>query len=239
MTTACIVQARVASTRLPAKVLKEVAGEPVLGHVLRRCRAIPGNDIVVCATVASAESEPIVAIAKTYGALVFKGSEYDVLDRYLQAARSVDADVIMRVTSDCPLIDPGLCGAVFAAHAAANAEYSANFFTHGFPHGLDCDAFNRALLERCAREATDPTDREHVTLWMRRRPELRRARIDGPGGTRASWRWTIDYPEDLTFLRTLHAHLPPPPALPSWSEIAEVIERHPELAEINAARRQR
>jgi spore coat polysaccharide biosynthesis protein SpsF (cytidylyltransferase family) len=239
MTTACIVQARVASTRLPAKVLKEVAGEPILGHVLRRCRAIPGNDIVVCATVNNAECGPIAAIAESYGALVFKGSEIDVLDRYLKAARSVDADVIMRVTSDCPLIDPGLCGAVLKAHEQSNADYSANFFSHGFPHGLDCDAFSRALLERCAREASEGEDREHVTLWMRRRPELRRGRVDGPGGACAGWRWTVDYEEDLAFLRALFAYLPPPPSIPSWTEIAETIDRHPELAQINANRRQR
>ena len=207
--------------------------------MLRRCRAIPGNDIVVCATVASPESAPIEAVAEEYGALVFRGSETDVLDRYLKAARSVDADVIMRVTSDCPLIDPQLCGAVLAARANIRADYGANFFSHGFPHGLDCDAFTRETLERCAREASDPGDREHVTAWMRRQPALRKARVDGPGGAPAGWRWTIDYEEDLAFLRALFRHLPPAPAMPAWTEIATVLDRHPEIAEINAARRQR
>ena len=110
MTTACIVQARIASTRLPAKVLKDLAGEPVLGHVLRRCKAIPGVDVVVCTTVDNAECAAIENLAKNYDTRVHRGSETDVLDRYLGAARLVEADEIVRVTSDCPLIDPALCG---------------------------------------------------------------------------------------------------------------------------------
>jgi len=239
MTTACIVQARVASTRLPAKVLKEVAGEPILGHVLRRCGVIPGNDIVVCATVASAECGPIAAIAESYGALVFRGSESDVLDRYLNAARSVDADVVMRVTSDCPLIDPELCADVLRARAKTGAEYAANNFVYGYPHGLDCEIFTRSALEQAAAGTREPHDREHVSPWIRRNPNYRRESVVGPGTAAAKWRWTLDFPEDLDFLRALFAYLPPRPAIPSWTEVAGTIDRHPELAGINANRRQR
>ena len=239
MTTACIVQARVASTRLPAKVLKEVAGEPVLGHVLRRCRAIPGIDTVVCATVDSAECEPIEALAERYGVKTFRGSETDVLARYLGAARAVDADAIMRVTSDCPLIDPGLCADVLTRRAREDADYAANNFVYGYPHGLDCEVFTRQALEDAAVSARDPYEREHVSPWIRNRPDLNRVSVSGPGGARAKWRWTLDYPEDLDFLLALFEFLPPPPAMPCWESIAAVIDGRPELALVNHTRWQR
>jgi len=239
MTTACIVQARVTSTRLPAKVLKDLAGEPVLGHVLRRCAAIPGVDRVVCATVDGIESAPIAEIARHYDAMLFRGSETDVLARYAGAARVVNADIVMRVTSDCPLIDPELCGAVLRRRAEEKADYAANNLVHGFPHGLDCEAFTREALEAAAAAAAQPGEREHVTPWIRNHPGLRKASVEGPGGALATWRWTLDYPEDLDFFRALFRYLPAPPAMPSWREVAAVIERHPELGEINSMRRQR
>ena len=239
MITACIVQARVSSTRLPAKVLKDLAGEPILGHVLRRCAAIPGVDRVICATVEGVESAPIAEIASDCGALVFRGSESDVLQRYAGAARAAAADIVMRVTSDCPLIDPGLCGLVLRRRAEATADYAANNLTHGFPHGLDCEAFTRAALDAAAAAATAAGEREHVTPWIRSHPTYRKASVEGPGGALAKWRWTLDYPEDLDFFRALFRYLPQPPAMPSWQDIAAVIEQHPELMEINAMRRQR
>jgi len=239
MITACIVQARVASTRLPAKVLKELAGEPVLGHVLRRCKAIPGVDVVVCATVDNAECDAVESLARSYDAPVHRGSETDVLDRYLGAARLVTADAVMRVPSDCPLIDPAVCGEVLERRTAEHADYAANNFTLGYPHGLDCEIFTREALETAAAEATEAYDREHVTPWIRRNPSYRRIDVQGPGGDVAKWRWTLDFPEDLDFMRALYRYLPPPPAMPSWREMAAVVAAHPEVGEINRARTQR
>jgi spore coat polysaccharide biosynthesis protein SpsF len=239
MTTACIVQARIASTRLPAKVLKDLAGEPVLGHVLRRCKAIPGVDVVICATVDNAECLPIESLAKSYDTPAHRGSETDVLDRYLGAARLVDADEIVRVTSDCPLIDPALCGDVVARRRDEKAEYAANNFTWGYPHGLDCEIFTREALEAAAETATELYDREHVSPWIRKHPTYRKAEVTGPSGPEAKWRWTLDFPEDLDFMRALYRYLPPPPSMPSWREIAAVVAAHPELGTINQARSQR
>ncbi len=104
--------------------------------------------------------------------MVFRGDEHDVLGRYLGAARAVDADVILRVTSDCPLIDPRLCAAVIEARADTQADYAANNMPRLFPHGLDCEAFTRAGLEQAASDATEAYDREHVTPWLRRKPDL-------------------------------------------------------------------
>jgi len=239
MTTACIVQARIASTRLPGKVLASLAGESVLGHVLRLCKAIPGVDVVVCATVDTADCEPIEALAQGYGVVAYRGSETDVLDRYAGAARAIAADVAMRVTSDCPLIDPGLCGEVLALRAAEGADYVANNFSHGFPHGLDCDVFTVAALNRAHAEARDAYDREHVTTWMKRQSDLKIARLDGPGGELAQLRWTLDFPEDLAFLRAFLCYLPAPPAIPPWRQLVEIQRAYPELAAINAMRCQR
>jgi spore coat polysaccharide biosynthesis protein SpsF (cytidylyltransferase family) len=207
--------------------------------VLRRCKAIPGVDVVVCATVDNPECAAIESLAARYDTAVHRGSETDVLDRYLGAARRVEADAVVRVTSDCPLIDPALCGEVVERRRAEQAEYAANNFTWGYPHGLDCEIFTRRALEAAAESATEPYDREHVSPWIRRHAGFRKAEVTGPGGAPATWRWTLDFPEDLDFLRALYRYLPPPPEMPSWREIAAVVAAHPELAAINEGRSQR
>lgn len=235
--TAVIVQARMASTRLPGKVMMEIAGHTVLDHVLSRCRAIAGADAVCCATAEGAECDPIAAEAERCGATVFRGSETDLLERYRQAARSLRAEVVLRVTSDCPLIDPEICAAVLALRREAAADFACNNMPRTWPHGLDCEAFTMAVLERAAREATSPYEREHVGPWMATHPAVKRVNFAGPGGDFADERWTLDYPEDLAFFRALAEKLPPPPARPGWREVAAALRRFPEIAELNRSRR--
>ena len=237
--TACIVQARMGSTRLPGKVMRPLAGTSVLHHVLRRCQAIPGVDLTVCATVNGPDGDAVAAEAAGLGVTVFRGSEHDVLERYHRAAGAVGADVIVRVTSDCPLIDPEVCGRVLAARDAAQADHATNNFEITYPHGLDCECFTRSALEHAAELASEPYDREHVTPWIRRHPGLVKANVHGPGGDVTGWRWTLDYPEDLNFFDALFRWLPPPPAIPPWTEAAAVCRDHPELLEINAHRHAR
>jgi spore coat polysaccharide biosynthesis protein SpsF len=235
MTTACIVQARMGSTRLPGKVLARIGGDSVLAHVLRRCQAIPGIDCVVCATVAQPADDAVAREAERVGAVVFRGSENDVLARYRDAARVVDAARVLRVTSDCPLIDPRLCGRVLALCGPAGAEFVTNNVPPSWPHGLDCEAFTRDLLERAAAAATRPDEREHVSPWMRRESGIRRTDLTGPGGALLAHRWTLDYPQDLEFFAALFALLPEPPALPTTEEVLAVLAAHPEIAQLNAA----
>lgn len=235
MTTAVIVQARLGSSRLPGKVLKPLARGTVLEEVLRRCRAIPGADLVVCAVPEDGKDDPVVAEALRCGAIVTRGSETDVLDRYLQASKAVGADVVMRVTSDCPLIDPEVCGAVLDLRAAEGADYACNNMPPSFPHGLDCEAFTRDALELAWRQAIAPEDREHVTPWLRRAPEIRRAVLAGPGGNFAHLRWTLDFPEDYSFLKEVFGLLPSSPALPGWKEVLALLVEHPAILELNAA----
>jgi spore coat polysaccharide biosynthesis protein SpsF (cytidylyltransferase family) len=235
MTTAVIVQARWASSRLPGKVLLDLAGRTVLHHVLTRCAAIPGADVVVCATPDDQASRPVASEAQAAGATVFRGSETDVLSRYLGAARAVNATTVMRVTSDCPMIDPALCGDVLSLRSAQHSDYACNNMPPSFPHGLDCEAFTRAALERAALEATDAYDREHVTPWLRRSPAMKRVSLRHDVDLHAEARWTLDHPEDYAFFSAVFALLPPDST--DWRAAKAIIDRHPEIVALNAGRR--
>jgi spore coat polysaccharide biosynthesis protein SpsF (cytidylyltransferase family) len=237
--TACIIQARLGSTRLPGKVLEPLGDASVLEHVLRRCQAIDGVDTVVCATVEGADGDAVAALAESIDVPVYRGSEKDVLARYHGAAHMVGADVVMRVTSDCPLIDPEVCAAVLKLRVDAGADYAANNMPPSWPHGLDCEAFTIDALDEAAVTAVEPEDHEHVTPWIRRHHAFHRVNLAGPGGALTTQRWTLDYPEDLAFLRAVYQRLPGGNAGRSWRAALAVVDREPELALINAARHQR
>lgn len=237
--TACIVQARVGSTRLPGKVLENLGHATVLEHVLRRCQAIDGVDAVVCATVQGTDGDAVAALADKLDVPVYRGSERDVLERYHRAAHAAKADVVLRVTSDCPLIDPEVCAAVLKLRDEEEADYAANNMPPSWPHGLDCEAFTIDALDEAAATATAAEDHEHVTPWIRRNRAYRRVNLAGPGGELTAQRWTLDYPEDLAFLRAVYERLPEGCAGRSWRAAAAVVDHEPELALINEARRQR
>lgn len=208
----------------------------MLAHVLDRCAAIPGSDTVICAVPDEPASVPIEVLARERGAQVFRGSETDVLARYLGAARLAKADIVMRVTSDCPLIDPDVCGQVLALCVRAGADYAANNMPRSYPHGLDCEAFTIAALAEADATTREPFDREHVTPWLRRAPHLKRANLHSGDVTLGSQRWTLDYPEDLAFFRAVFA------ALPSGSrghmqDVLAVIAAQPGIADINSRHR--
>lgn len=231
--TVLVIQARHGSTRLPGKVLKPLAGKTVLEHVLTRGRLIAGIDEVVCATTVKTSDDPIAETARRLGVTVFRGDETDVLARYLGAARLVDADIIMRVTSDCPLIDPAICADLLALRERANADYAANNMPRLFPHGLDCEVFTRAALELAAATATDPYDREHVTPWLRRQPHLTLANLTGPGWPANTHRWTLDHPEDYAFFEQVFA-AGDADQLINMQGVLSLLARNPMLSEINS-----
>lgn len=237
MTTAVIVQARMSSTRLPGKVLLPLAGRSVLAHVLTRCQAIPGADVVVCATVGTPDCDPVAAEASRCGAEVFRGDESDVLGRYLAAADMVKADRVMRVTSDCPWIDPDICGAVLRLHADRRVDYACNNMPPSWPHGLDCEAFTTAALRQADRATSVAHDREHVTPYLRNRPEFSKMSLRGPGGWWAGLRWTLDTPQDYDFFQRVHAllpaGLPADAAVPGMAGLGAVLAAHPGLVGIN------
>ena len=235
MTIAVIAQARAGSVRLPGKVLKKIGDDTVLSRVIRRARAIAGVDVVCVATSSLAGDDPVAREAERCGAAVFRGDERDVLSRYRDAARCLDAQTIIRITCDCPLIDPEVCGAVLDVFRRDDADYASNVATASWPHGLDCEVFSRLMLERAAAEAVADDEREHVTLWMRRNESLRHTELPGPGGEAARQRWVLDYPEDLEFFQALYPRLPGT-GQPGWREVMEVLEAYPEISAINDKR---
>ena len=234
--TVAIIQARLGSTRLPGKVLKPLGQGIVLDHAIRRCKAIPSVDAVVIATTDREEDDAIIAAAERASALVHRGSAEDVLSRYAGAAKAANADVILRVTSDCPLIDPGICERVIRLRAEAGADYAANNMPRLYPHGLDCEVFTREGLDRADREATATYDREHVTPWLRRTPDATRTGLIGPGWPALQQRWTLDFPEDYEFFAALIPLLPQD-RLAGMEEVLGILAGHPEILAINAHRR--
>lgn len=232
--TVVILQARMGSTRLPGKVLAQLGDRTVLEHCLGRALEVPGIDAVCLATSDLTIDDPIAELVmQVPGIILFRGHPTDVLQRYRDAAMATNADVILRITCDCPLIDPDLCGAVLSLLAITNASFASNNATREWPHGLDCEVFTRDALEAAAREATDAYDREHVGPWMRRAAGTSASHLAGPGGKAAHYRWTLDYPEDLAFFRALWPLLPINRRA-RWQEVTSILEHHPEIVAINA-----
>ena len=231
MTTAIIVQARMGSSRLPGKVMLDLAGKPVLQHVLERCRRIASADVVVCAMPDEEASQALADIARMTGAECFFGSEFDVLSRYAGAARQVAADTVMRVTSDCPLIDANICERVLQLRRDDDLDYAANNMPPSFPHGLDCEAMSYAALDEADRRATDSYDREHVTPWLRRACNRGNVAADRAGLDQL--RWTLDYPEDLVFFRAVFAAADET-QLDTLDGVLAVLETTPSLSHLNA-----
>lgn len=234
----CITQARMNSSRLPGKVLQEAAGRPLLAwHLerLRRCRMV---DAVVLATTVSAADDPVAALAASLGVAIFRGSEEDVLDRFAGAAREAAADVIVRVTADCPLIDPALIDVAVGRFLAGWQESPPVDYvaidTTLFPRGLDGEVFSRAALEEAHRAAADPAEREHVTPYIYRRPDrFRMAPALGPPQPLPVQRWCVDEASDLELIRRMLGELLPGTPDFGWQDCCRVMQDHPEWSDIN------
>lgn len=238
MVCAAIVQARVASSRLPGKILARIGQRTVLEHVLARCRAIAGVDVVVCAIADTADCNILETLASNCGVEVYRGSELDLLQRHVGAARAVHASNVIRITSDCPLVDPELCAAVISFKAKNNLDFACNNVPRTWPHGVDCDVFSFRVLEEASYSTRNSYDREHVTPWMRRSSHLRRGSLRAPDRRWATWRWTLDYAEDLSFFRALAAAAGSRDALPDLRAAVAILELQPELRRINVGRNQ-
>jgi spore coat polysaccharide biosynthesis protein SpsF len=163
VTTAILVQARTGSTRLPGKVLKSIGSRTVLEEVIGRCLRVRGVDVVAASIPDQERDDVLVPVAERAGAVVTRGSEVDVLDRYVKSAKSVNADIIVRITSDCPLIDPEIVGALLELRARENADYASNDREPSYPVGLDCEAFTMEALLEADKNTTKGSEREHVT----------------------------------------------------------------------------
>ncbi len=244
---AVIMQARVGSTRLPGKILREIQGKTILELDIERCLNIPNADGVVIATTPEPGAQDIIAVTQKFppGRVThFVGSVEDVLARYHGAAESVHAGIIIRITSDCPLLDPPLVERLIAAfreslNTSRPLDYLCNNNPPSFPHGLDAEVFSFTALDRAFHEAREPFEREHVTPYIRRHPELFRLDNVSSAVNLSHHRWTLDYPEDYDLIRAVYDRLYPDNPSFSTQDILDLLDRHPEIARINEGRRQR
>jgi len=232
---AVIIQARMSSTRFPGKTLVDIAGEPMLGHVVGRAKLITGVNEVIIATTQNPADAAILHFAERNGLRVHRGSENDVLDRFYETAKRFGVSVIVRVTPDCPLLDPKISGLVLDTFFRADGvlDYVSNTEPRTFPDGLDTEVFSFSALERAWREAKLPSEREHVTPYIWKNPD--KFRIDHLSHNRdlSAMRWTVDEPPDLDFVRAIYARL----ETKKWNfgidEVLGILESEPHLMDMN------
>jgi len=227
-----IVQARMGSSRLPRKVLKDLGGATVLDRVLNRLgRSRLIQESVVATTIEPAD-DAIVEHCERTGRKVFRGSEQDVLERYYQAAKYVNADVVVRITSDCPVIDPEVTDGTIRAFLDRHSDYASNVLVRTYPRGLDTEVMTVQALERAWRESNKPHQREHVTPYIYENPsEFKLHGIENDTDC-SRHRWTVDTPEDLELLRAIYERFGGRDDF-GWREVLKLVESDPSLAEIN------
>ena len=232
--TVMIVQARMTSTRLPGKPLAPLAGEPMLVRVMNRLKCVKGIDEFVVAAPKGDEHDQIVDCAQSIGDVaVVRGSDEDVLERTADAVRATNADIVMRVTSDCPMVDPGVSAAVLAAFRRSGVAYARLAFSRGFPLGFDTEVFSAEVLLLAEKEAIDPYEREHVTPFIWRRPERFPAIYLDHNPDRRHFRLVVDTPADLKFAQAVYDELYPTNPEFNFSSLITLFERRPDLLEIN------
>lgn len=225
MKTVAIVQARMGSTRLPNKVMRPICGLPMIDLLLKRLSLSKHIDHIVLATPDDPRNDPLAQHVGSLGYAVFRGSENDVLDRYYHAAQAAKADVVVRITGDCPLIDPEVVDAVIGKFADSGADYGSNIQPPTYPDGLDVEVFTFRSLEAAWRQAT-PRQREHVTTLIRESTQFRRANLAGDADHSAE-RWTVDEADDFEVISRVFEHFHPRTDF-GWLEVLALREEHPE-----------
>jgi spore coat polysaccharide biosynthesis protein SpsF len=230
------IEARMSSTRLPGKVLLEAAGKPMLERMIERVRRVPSLDGIVVATTINPGDDPVAELARRLGVGVFRGSEDDVMSRVLGAAQAHGVDVIVELTGDCPVIDPGLIERVIEAYRTSGADYCSNVLTRSYPIGMDTQVFATRILADALGRTDDPVDREHVSLFIYRHPELYRLHnvSADPRHQRPELRLTLDTPEDLRMLRAVFEALLPEHPEFGLDDILELLNRRQDLQAINS-----
>jgi len=229
-----ILQARVSSFRLPGKVLRLILGQPMLFRQIERLSRCKEFEQLVVATSVDPSDDPLASECAARGIAYSRGSLNDVLDRYIQSALPYQPGTIVRLTGDCPLTDPALIDEVIRYFHAGNYDYVSNCVPPTFPDGLEVEVMRFACLEQASREAVLPSEREHVTPFLRAHPERFRlgsyvAQVD-----RSDLRWTVDEPEDFEFVRTVYEKLYPTKPDFTTDDILNLLEKYPNLQSINS-----
>lgn len=231
----CVIQARTGSSRLPAKVLKKIEGFTLLSLVIKRVafsRFIDRDNILI-ATTERKEDDRIVKIAQQEGVNVFRGSEDDVLDRYYKALKAHPADIVLRITSDCPLIDYKIIDAVITLFSKSkNIDYCSNRLKLSFPEGLDTEIFTFKALEKAWQESYEPYDREHVTPYMYRSGKLKLKPLSFNNNL-SYLHLSIDNKEDFEFVKKIYSYLYKRKPRFILNDILKLLTVRPEILEIN------
>lgn len=233
MVTVAIIQARLGSTRLPGKVLADLAGRPLISWTVAAAQAVPGVHRVAVATSETVEDDAIATWCEKSNIYCHRGPEEDVLERYRLAAVAEGAEVVMRLTADCPFLDPVVCGQVLRLFRITGADYASNIDPPSWPDGLDCEVLSFEALRTAATEATQTGEREHVTPFVRNnRSRFKVVNLVCPIPGLHGQRWTVDEAADLDFARAVAERLPKV-GPPSHLEILALLDSEPELTDFN------
>ncbi len=234
MKTVIITQARMTSTRLPGKVMLLAAGKPLLEFHLERLQRVTLAQQVVVATTVNAEDDVLVEYCLRKNIAYYRGSEYDVLSRFHGAAAEHGAERVVRVTSDCPLIDPEVVDRVLRHHSEnPELDYVSNILERTYPRGLDCEAFSFHALSQAFAEAKSPYEREHVTPFIHSQPSRFRLGSIRHERVLSHHRWTVDTPEDLLLIRKILEDVYPRKPEFVLEDCLEAAERNPDWALLN------
>ena len=232
-----IVQARMGSSRLPGKVLRDIYGKPMLAWVVERARKAQLISEVVVATTLEEEDNLIEQVCKDFGFACFRGSTFDVLDRYYQAAQEWNADILVRLTADCPLIDPELIDLVVNRFIEEKVDFATNRlpppYERTYPIGLDVEVVRFSALERAWKEATESYEREHVLPYLYEKPGRFKICVVNHPTNLGNYRWTVDTPADLQFVQEVVARLPNKENF-TWLDVLKIVQENPQLSAINA-----
>lgn len=232
MNVVAIIQARMGSTRLPGKILKDIAGETMLARVVNRVRRARLIDEILVATTDRPADDAVVEECGRCSVAVSRGDQDDVLDRYFRAAQLAKAEVVVRITSDCPLIDPEISDKTVAAFLQAQPDYASNRIIQTYPRGLDTEVMTFDALARAWQQARKPYERTHVTPYLYEHPaEFRLLSVTGDED-HSGHRWTVDTPEDLEFVRAVYASFAGKTEF-SCRDVLDLLDREPELMELN------
>ncbi|MCC5464039.1 glycosyltransferase family protein [Pelosinus baikalensis] len=236
MKTVIIVQARMTSTRLPGKVLKAVLGKPLLEYQIERLRRIESADEIVIATTTNDTDQPIVDLCNRLNLPYFRGSEEDVLARYYGAAIEHRADAIVRITSDCPVIDPGVINSIIGFYIENKNQYDyvSNSLKRTYPRGMDTEVFSFHCLQESFKEAQAGPDREHVTPFIYNNPSRFRLANVSHIEDQSKYRWTVDTPEDYELIRRIIENLYPLNHKFTLEDILQLFQKNPGWFLINS-----
>lgn len=231
MRVVAIVQARMGSTRLPGKVLQDLEGKTVLARVVERVRQAKQVDEVLVATTDLPADDAIAGECRRHSVKVSRGDQEDVLDRYFRAAQLAKAEVVVRITADCPLIDPEITSKTITAFLESQPDYASNALQRTYPRGLDTEVISCNALSRVWQEARKPYERAHVTPYIYEHPDKFKILPVIGDADFSSHRWTVDTAEDLEFVRAIYNRFGDAPF--QWQHVLGLLDREPALMEIN------